>query len=137
MANAMFNYGYGVLYNEIWSVLVKQGFNVQISFQHQPQYGKPTLVYDVIEEYRAQIVDRVVISLLTKKAHPELDNEHHLTRDSKNRLLKALLERLRTPIRYHGRDEKTYEEIIHLQTQHMAKYLRGEESAYHPFIVYW
>ena len=58
LVNSMPNYGYGIIYSRIWEVAVKEKLNVNISFLHAPQENKPTLTYDMIEEFRAQSVDR-------------------------------------------------------------------------------
>ena len=42
------------------------GLHPCISFLHSFQDGKPTLVFDMIEEFRSQAVDRVVFSMITK-----------------------------------------------------------------------
>lgn len=136
VVNSMLNYGYGVLYTHIWSALVMHGFNVQVSFLHQPQYGKPTLVYDIIEEYRAQVIDRVVFSMINKGIKTELTREGYLTQKSKDRLLNNVIQRLKTPVHFRHK-EKTPEEIIHYQLRAIATYLRGDSRAYRPFIAKW
>ena len=60
LVNSMLNYSYAILYNRIYRCVVKAGLHPQISFLHTVQNGKPTLIFDLIEPFRAQIADRVV-----------------------------------------------------------------------------
>lgn len=66
IANALFNYAYGLLYGKIESALIKAGIDPYIGILHRDDYNRPVLVYDVIEIYRVW-VDYVVCSLLCQK----------------------------------------------------------------------
>ena len=66
LVNNMLNYGYGMLYQRVWRAALRAGLNPHISFLHAFQARKPTLVYDLVEEYRQALVDRPLISLLTR-----------------------------------------------------------------------
>lgn len=65
VANAMLNYGYGILYGKIEGALIKVGIDPYIGVLHRDDYNRPVLVYDVIELYRVW-VDYVVFSLLAQ-----------------------------------------------------------------------
>jgi CRISPR-associated protein Cas1 len=67
--NQALNYAYAILYNKIQSSLIKQGLNIYYSFLHAPNYTNPTLVYDLIEPFRQPIVDREILSIVTKKQY--------------------------------------------------------------------
>ena len=66
VVNNMLNYGYGILYQRVWQAVLRAGLNPHISFLHAFQPNKPTLVYDLVEEYRQPFVDRAVFNILTK-----------------------------------------------------------------------
>ncbi|WP_449244649.1 CRISPR-associated endonuclease Cas1, partial [Desulfobacca acetoxidans] len=42
----------------MWRALLLAGLNPHISFLHSFQEQKPTLAFDLIEEFRSQVVDR-------------------------------------------------------------------------------
>lgn len=65
VANAMLNYGYGVLYGKIEGALIKAGIDPYVGVMHRDDYNRPVLVYDVIEVYRVW-VDYVVAQLLAQ-----------------------------------------------------------------------
>lgn len=76
-ANAMLNYGYGLLYGKIEGVLIKAGVDPYIGVMHRDDYNRPVLVYDVIELFRVW-VDYVVFSLLRQNVVSE---EHYSYKD--------------------------------------------------------
>lgn len=65
--NACLNYGYAILYGKVRHALIKAGLSLHVSYLHAHDERKPTLVFDMIEEFRTFVVDRVVISMANKK----------------------------------------------------------------------
>lgn len=72
-ANAMLNYGYGLLYGKIEGALIKAGVDPYVGVMHRDDYNRPVLVYDVIELFRVW-VDYVVFSLLCQNV---VSDEHY------------------------------------------------------------
>lgn len=136
LVNSMLNYGYGILYSRVWGALMRAGLNTQISFLHSPQYGKPTLVYDAVEEFRAQVVDRVIISLINRGEKICQDEKGLLIKESRDKLVENVFERLNTPVKFRKK-QHTLQEIIHLQAEAMGKYLKAGKPKYRPFIAKW
>ncbi|MBQ9821991.1 MAG: CRISPR-associated endonuclease Cas1 [Muribaculaceae bacterium] len=66
IANAMLNYGYGMLYAKVESALVRAGIDPYLGVLHRDEYNRPVLVYDMIEPYRVW-VDYVVVTLLAQQ----------------------------------------------------------------------
>lgn len=63
LSNQMLNYGYSLLTSYVWAALDNAGFELYAGILHTERSGKPSLVLDMMEEYRAWIVDRQVIKL--------------------------------------------------------------------------
>ncbi|MGQ9619150.1 MAG: CRISPR-associated endonuclease Cas1 [Candidatus Aminicenantia bacterium] len=57
-----FFYGYGILYSTVWGSLVNAGLEPFAGFLHVDRPGKPSLVLDLIGEFRQPVIDRVVIA---------------------------------------------------------------------------
>ena len=75
--NSMLSLGYSILMNEIYGKIQNKGLNPYFGFIHQDKEKHPTLASDLMEEWRAVIVDSVVMSLVTgheiKKEHFQND----------------------------------------------------------------
>ena len=68
LTNICFNYGYAILQSYCWSALDNAGFELYAGFLHADRPGKPSLVLDFMEEYRAWVVDRNIIKIRNKIA---------------------------------------------------------------------
>ncbi len=90
VANALFNYGYGMLYGKIEGALIKAGIDPYVGVMHRDDYNRPVLVYDVIELYRVWI-DYVVAMLLRQHAITE---DHYSTRPDGSYWLEPLGRRI-------------------------------------------
>jgi len=136
LVNSLLNYGYGMLYPRVHHALVLAGLNPCVSFLHVPQDDKPTLVFDMIEEFRAQAVDRVIFGMITKGEELTLESQtQRLARETVQKIIRNILERLATPVPYRGQ-EKPLQEIIHLQAKLLAEHLYGRKR-YRPYIASW
>ena len=69
--NALLNYGYGMLYSQVWSALSLAGLEPFAGFLHVDRPGKPSLVLDFIEEFRQSAVDRVMFAMINKRFNVE------------------------------------------------------------------
>jgi CRISPR-associated protein Cas1 len=64
--NAVLNYIYGITYSSVEKIVILSGLDPNAGLYHADSYGKPTLVFDLIELFRAK-VDRIAVKLFTKK----------------------------------------------------------------------
>ena len=64
IVNSMLNYSYAILASEILKSLHMSGLDPYAGFLHSDLYGRTSLVFDVMEEFRQQIVDRSVLRLI-------------------------------------------------------------------------
>lgn len=136
LVNSLLNYGYGFLYRQVWREVVTAGLNPKISFLHAPQGEKPVLVYDLVEEFRPQAVDRVVFSMLTKNEKLAMNKRNGLINNaSRKKLIESLLEKQGVAVEYHG--EKVFlKNVIKNQIRDICRHLKGEKN-YKSFIGYY
>lgn len=60
--NVALNIGYGILRNSVWKAIIIVGLNPYIGYLHKFRSGRPSLVFDLMEEFRSPFVDRPLIS---------------------------------------------------------------------------
>ncbi len=137
LVNNMLNYGYGILYQRVWQSIMKSGLNPYISFLHAFQAGKPTLVYDMVEEFRQPFIDRAIFSFMTKgKKGTDLkidDKTGLLNKYTKDQVVKSVLGRFSNLIFFRGRKVKG-ETIVELQIKNLVLFLKDNKT-YKPFIA--
>lgn len=101
---------------------------------HLEQAGKPTLVYDVIELFRAQAVDRVVISLVQKGEHLSC-KDGKLTDETRKLLIKNVFERLNRYEKYRG-VEMRLSDIVEAQVKEIAEYI-DKGTCFRSYVAKW
>jgi CRISPR-associated protein Cas1 len=132
--NSALNYGYGILYTQVWGALMNAGLEPFGGFIHVDRPGKPSLVLDLIEEFRQPVVDRAVIAILTKGTKPQT-REGMLTDEARRVVAAAVLERLESEVAFRGRRHRV-KSVIQIQARNLASYLRGGD-AYRAFAFKW
>jgi CRISPR-associated protein Cas1 len=134
--NSALNYGYGVLYGQVERALVLAGLDPYGGFIHTDRPGKPSLVLDLIEEFRQVVVDRTVVAIVNRGTELALDEQSRLVEETRRTIAEKVLERLEARERY-GRERRPLRAIIQEQARHIATFVRGDRAVYDPFIARW
>lgn len=134
LVNSALNYAYGILYTQVWGAIMNAGLEPFAGFLHVDRPGKPSLVLDLIEEFRQPIVDRAVVALFTRGTRLQV-HEGLLTDDSRRAVAAAVLERLESEVAFRGRRHRL-RSVIQIQARNVASHLRGDET-YRAFAFKW
>lgn len=134
LVNCLLNYGYSILYARVWQMVLCRKLNPTISVLHVPQAGKPTFVYDIIELFRAQAVDRIVISLIQKKEPLKL-HDGFLDKETKKLLVQNIAERINRYEKYRDKDCRLCD-IMNYQIREIAEYIENG-TKFKPYIAKW
>lgn len=134
LVNSMLNYGYSILYARIWQSLLYRQLNPSHGVIHVPNQAKPTFAYDVIELFRTQAVDRVVISLVQKGESLKIQNGN-LSDETKKLLVQNLIERMHR-YEYYREKECRLCDIINCQTKEIAEFI-DKGKTFRPYIAKW
>lgn len=140
MVNAMLNYSYAILASEVLKALHISGLDPYAGFLHSDRYGRKSLVFDLIEEFRQQIVDRSVLKLINRgqieKDDFEMTDEGVLIGEECRKLLvKTVLDKLNTEVTFNG-VKKKYVDFIAGESQNIVEFLLyGKE--YKTFYIRW
>ncbi len=124
VVNASLNYGYAILYGRIHYHALKAGLSLHISFLHSSNNTKPSLVFDMIEEFRTFVVDRVVFRMFNQNEPICVDKEGRLDEYSQKRIAKKVLDRLSSYTQYKN-NKKEIDHIISDQAYLLARTING------------
>lgn len=133
IVNSSLNYAYAILYGKVQHSLVHAGLSLNISFLHALDENKPTLTFDMIEEFRTFIVDRTIISMLNKDEPIKLDNNGLLTKASRQLISKNIKEKLGSYTMW-KKESRKVENIIQIQCFNLAKAIEDEKAKYKAFV---
>lgn len=127
--NSLLNYGYGILYSRIEQAITLAGLDIYAGFLHADRSGKPSLVLDLIEEFRQVAVDRVVWGLANRHFKVLQENDGKLTEDTRKIFAEHILNHQHVCFRYEGQ-KVPLRIIIQSQARVLAAFLRGDRSDY-------
>jgi CRISP-associated protein Cas1 len=124
--NVCLNYGYGILYSQASGALSVAGLEPFAGFLHTDRPGKPSLVLDFVEGFRASVVDRVIIATLGRGWRPEF-KDGKLEPDTRKRIAEAVMTRLDARETHNGKQFRL-KNIMVGQARNLATYLRDESD---------
>ncbi len=132
--NALLNYGYGILYAHVWGAVVNAGLEPFAGYLHVDRPGKPSLVLDLVEEFRQPVVDRTVIAFINL-GQPIAMNDGLLDENTRKAIAQKILERLSTRESFRGQQYQV-RSIIQMQARALVSFLR-KKGSYRPFSFRW
>ena len=139
--NAMLSYFYTILSLDIQAALETVGLDPYIGFFHVDRSGRASLALDLIEELRAYLVDRFVLSMINLqqvKGDDFMQKEGGgiiMTDDCRKTMITAWQKRKHEMITHPVIKEKIEIGLIpYVQANLLAKYIRGDIPEYTPYI---
>ena len=139
--NAMLSFGYTLLANDCANAFNGAGLDPYVGFMHRDRPGRKSLALDLMEELRAVMVDRFVLTLINNR---QIRKEHfqaaqsgavEFTPEGRKKFLTAWQERKREQITHPYLQEKICWGLVpHVQAILLARYLRGDLDEYPPFL---
>ncbi|MBR6835885.1 MAG: CRISPR-associated endonuclease Cas1 [Oscillospiraceae bacterium] len=139
--NALLSYCYTLLKTDITAAAESVGLDIQVGVMHTLDYGKPSLVLDMMEEFRAPLCDRFVLSLINRKQVTKddftKDDDGNIILSDKCRrtVISEWQTRKKTEVYVEEVNEKIEIGLIpFVQAMMISEYLRNERESYRPFI---
>ncbi|HHW7506404.1 TPA: type I-C CRISPR-associated endonuclease Cas1c [Mannheimia haemolytica] len=140
--NALLSFLYSIVGKDISGALQGVGLDPQIGFLHEDRPGRDSLAQDILEEFRAWWVDRMVLSLINRG---QIKPDDFITEASGAVTLKPEARKLL----FQTLQAKKQEKIIHpfleeeveigllpyIQAMLLARHLRGDLAEYPPFLM--
>lgn len=134
--NAMLSFGYQVLWNHLLSIIELQGLDPYYGCLHQPSDKHPALASDLIEEFRAPIVDSLVLMMINQHSIDRASDFEfrnggcYLNLSGSKKYLKAFLYRMQTETSAEdGSKQPKWDSLI----QQVRAY---KQFIYHPSDIY-
>lgn len=137
--NVLLSYGYGVLFNTLHTLVERRGLNPWLGTLHASNGRHPALVSDLMEEFRAPVVDAVAVNALLHALKPadfiHGDGEFpcRLTDGARKRYIQWLQNKFRAGLLHPRSGQRIdHHRLMQAQVYHYARVVVGEEPVYHP-----
>lgn len=138
--NAALSFLYTMMTREVATACESVGLDPQMGFYHQPRPGRASLALDILEEFRAPLIDRFVVALFNRGQLKKVDFEFDagggcfFTDAALKRVLDAWQKRKQDEIKHPFLGEKVKIGLLpFVQAQLLARYLRGDTNDYPAF----
>ena len=139
--NAMLSFAYSLAVGMCASSLEAVGLDPYVGFMHTDRPGRRSLALDLIEEFRAPLCDRFVLSLINKRIIDVRDFEKRedgavlLTENGRKTFITAWQKRKDDELRHPFLNEKIKWGILpYAQALLLARFIRDDIDAYPPFM---
>lgn len=140
--NAMLSFAYTLATNDCAAALEAVGLDPYVGFLHTMRPGRAALALDLVEELRAYLGDRFVLSLINNRqitpAHflCQADSGVAMTDDGRRIFIGAWQKRKRETITHPLLGEKVEIGLLpHVQAMMMARFIRKEIDEYPVFLI--
>jgi len=142
--NSMLSYGYTLLFYNIYSMIRMHGLNPYIGFLHGVRDGHPSLVSDILEEFRAPIVDAMVMNLIIRKSLKKTDFIYPedagipclIKGDARKIFVRAFESKMNSFVTHPSTGYRVdYRRCIDLQVQGLKRFIVGKDSKYQPMCI--
>lgn len=139
--NCLLSFLYTLLVHDIRSALECVGLDPAVGFLHRDRPGRPGLALDILEEFRAVVVDRLALSLINlgqvkSRGFENLESGAVLMDDdTRKEVLVAYQKRKQEEVEHPFLQEKMAVGLLwYVQALLLARYIRGDLDGYPPYI---
>lgn len=140
--NAMLSLAYTLISNDCAAALETVGLDPYVGFLHSLRPGRTSLALDIMEEFRAYLGDRFVLSLINKRQITpkdflfQGDHEVVLTDKGRKTFITAWQNRKRETIIHPYLNEKIEIGLLpYVQAMMLARYIRKDIDDYPVFLI--
>ena len=139
--NALLSLGYSLLAKDVTIACYAAGFDPMMGFYHQPRFGRPALALDLMEPFRALIVDSAVVTAInTRMVTPgdfvSAGEAVALTAEGRKGFYRAYELRMDSMVTHPLFGYRvSYRRLLEVQVRLLAKVLEGEIEKYPVFVT--
>ena len=137
--NALLSLGYALLAKDLTVACWTVGLDPFLGFYHAPRYGRPALGLDLMEEFRALVVDSTVLTAVNTGLVGANDFVRRgpavaLKPDGRRRFIQAYERRMEQLVTHPVFGYRiSYRRVLEVQARLLGRVLLGEVPAYVPF----
>ncbi len=137
--NAMLSLGYSLLAKDLTVACYAVGFDPYVGFYHQPRFGRPALALDLMEPFRALVVDSAVLTavntgMVTARDFVRAGGAVALSAGGRKAFFRAYEMRMDTLVTHPLFEYRvSYRRLLEIQARLLARVVEGEIAEYPVF----
>lgn len=139
--NALLSFGYTLLTYSMSAALQVVGLDPYLGYYHAEGYGRPALALDLIEEFRAPVVDSLVIAMINNNQFDQEDFHQEslqtgvfLNQNERRKFVKEFSQKLESVVKTRkiGRPI-SYMKHFEVQARKLSAMVQGKVATYDSF----
>lgn len=141
--NAMLSFLYVLTLHDCRAAVEGVGLDPQLGFLHAVRPGRPALALDLLEEFRAIIADRLVLTLINRSQIQANDftfrpgGAVQLSDEGRKAIILAYQKRKQEEVTHPMLTQKVPIGLLpHLQARFLARTIRGDVPTYVPYLAH-
>jgi CRISPR-associated protein Cas1 len=139
--NAMLSFGYQVLWNHLLAMIEIQGLDPYYACLHQGTERHAALASNLVEEFRAPMVDSLVLWLINRRiidAHQDFvhqDGGYYLNDSGRAKYLKAFVQRMEEEIQIDSEEKQPKWDLLTQQIKAYKQFVYDPKQLYQPYQI--
>ncbi len=137
IVNSCLDFIYSLLYYTSFTALTATGLDPYLGFYHSTAYGHASLSSDIMEPFRAQVGDRVMLKMLKDPCFKELYYKNNCTAILDNNMIGILMKhysrRIHSIQRVNGGGKSNFELILR-DARNLRQYCLDPRQTFRPWI---
>lgn len=131
IVNQCLNFAYAILESKVWHCIINAGLEPFVGFLHTDRPGKPSLVLDLMEEFRPWVADRTIL-----KIRSEYSDKKELDSIIKRRIVHEIEQIFQSRHIYKDRRRLSLESILQRQIYALVGEFSGNKK-YKSYTMKW
>lgn len=139
--NAMLSFGYQILWNHLLALIEIIGLDPYYACLHQGTERHAALASDLVEEFRAPIVDSLVLYLVNRGVMNVLEDFERrdggcfLNNSGRKKFLKAFVQRMEETITNDEGEKQLRWDILMQQVKRFKQFVYSPSYGYEPYLI--
>jgi len=139
--NALLSFGYQLLWNHILALIELQGLDPYQACLHQGSDRHAALASDLIEEFRAPIIDSLVLYLINRsmiKIDADFDYRNSgcfLNTSGRSKFLKAFIQRMEESFLFNNEEPRPRWDTLLQQVKRYKTFVYSPTEGYQPYLI--
>jgi CRISPR-associated protein Cas1 len=139
--NAMLSFGYQILWNHLLALIELQGLDPYQGSLHQGSERHAALASDLVEQFRAPIVDSLVLWLVNKNVMDVgrdfvyRDGGCYLSKSGRKKFLNSFVLRMEAEIQTDSGEKQPRWDLLNRQVKGYGRFVRNPTEGYHPYRI--
>lgn len=139
--NGILSFGYQILWNHLLALIELQGLDPYDACLHQSSERHAALASDLIEEFRAPIIDSLMLYLVNRSVISVLEDFDYrnggcyLNSSGRKKMLRAFVQRMEEEVQSGEEEKQPRWDLLYQQVKCFKSFVYSPSNGYQPYLI--